>query len=207
MPDEITYTQLLGALKAETIRWFNTDNQFTIPEDYYVNHKEALPWFPAALALMWLTGGRVSEVLKLRGRDIVVKPDPDGTRVATIYLMNLKQHKDVVPTKKCIVIIDHYQEAWQYVEDYINNLINPTTILFHRKRGVMWWHCKRVFGLGTHRCGRHSFVMNAARAGAGILDIKQIGGWSRLQSMDNYIHEFGTREMTDRLKRLKVEHD
>jgi len=35
--------------------------------------------------------------------------------------------------------------------------------------------------------------------GTGILDAKQMGGWTRLASMNPYVHEFGKRELAKRL--------
>ena len=72
MPNDITYEQLCTVLAAEEKRWQAADNTFGIPEEEYTFYKDPTPWAPTYLTLMWLTGGRCSEVASIRGRDINV---------------------------------------------------------------------------------------------------------------------------------------
>jgi len=194
MTEEVTYDQLIDVLYSEDQRYRESSHQFQ--EDL----KEPTAWLPAFLALMWLTGARVSETLAIRGQDI--KPmEQEGRQVVVVSLMNLKQRHNA--TKESIVVPDQYPVAWAYVENYLAQLENPNGLMFHKSRVAVWQHCKRIFDLGTHRVGRHSWVMNQARRGAQILDVKQMGGWSRLQSMDPYIHKFGRKELVKRMLEQK----
>ncbi len=196
MPNDVTYEQLCTVLAAEEKRWQAADNTFGIPEEEYTFYKTPTPWAPTYLTLMWLTGGRCSEVACIRGRDINVI-EQDGKEVALISLPNLKQRKTAV--KECIVIPSQYPEAWARVEKYYDNLQNPMGLFFHRKRWAVWWQCKRLFGCGSHHVGRHSFVMNAARKNANIIDIQTRGGWKSISSMAPYIHAFGRKELIGRM--------
>lgn len=195
----ITYEELLRVLKEENHR-----GKILGMEGTHNNHlKTNTPWLPAFLSLMWLTGGRVTEVLAIRGKDINTYQDESGTWIAEISLINEKQRGNRRrSTKKALVIIDNYSEAWAYVENYHSQLMNPDGLLFPRSRVTAWRHCKRIWGIGTHKAGRHSWVMHQARKGAQLLDIKQMGGWTRLESMNSYVHEFGTKELIERLKKL-----
>lgn len=153
-------------------------------------------WLPPCLGLMWLTGGRISEVLKLRGEDFR-QEYIDGERVVYVQMINLKQRSKGNAHKEGVIIPSQYPELWEYVEDWI--VEKGRGPLFNVGRKNVWHHCNKIFGLGTHVVGRHSWVMEKARKGTGILDAKQLGGWTRLSSMDPYIHEFGKRELAKRL--------
>lgn len=153
-------------------------------------------WLPPFLALMWLTGGRVSEILMLRGRDLR-EYEVDGKRVILVSLVNLKQKSIKNRVKEGLIVPDQYPEIWAYAEDWWHQ--HPEGRMFDRSRKTVWWHCNKVFHMGSHRVGRHSWVMEKARRGTPILDVRQMGGWKRLNSMDGYIHVFGRKEMAKRL--------
>jgi len=145
---------------------------------------------------MWLTGGRVSEVLMLRGRDLR-EYEVDGKRVILVSLINLKQRGNKGKVKEAIVVPSQYPEVWRYVQEWW--IEHPLGRMFDKSRKTVWYHTNRLFHKGTHKVGRHAWVMENARKGTPILDVKQMGGWARLNSMDNYIHVFGRREMARRL--------
>jgi integrase len=187
---QLEYEELLQIVAQETRRWQELGGEAITDEP---------AWFPAFISLLWLTGGRVSEVLAVRGMDIETD-EVDGKEVAYITLPNLKQRKNAI--KLAIVSITDYPEAWKVIEDYHAKLESPRGLLFHRNRKSAWFHCNRALGVGTHKAGRHSWVMNFARRGANILDIKQMGGWTRMNSMDPYIGKFGERELTKRMLNL-----
>jgi integrase len=200
MSDEISYDELLrGIARAEEdFRAYCVWAE--LPEEYDRFYKQPVGWTAPLLALLWLTGGRISEVLAIRGRDIQVKQLPSGKNYAAIELTNLKQRGNQKWVKKKILIaIDKYPEAWKVVEDYFDQLQNPDGLFFHKTRVAAWYKCQRYFNIGTHKTGRHSWVMNHAREGHQLLDIKQMGGWSTLDAMQKYVHEFGERELGERV--------
>lgn len=159
--------------------------------------KELCPgWLPPFLSAMWLTGARVSEVLGLKGEDFK-QEYIEGERVIYVRLKNLKQRSQDKALKEGIIVPSQYPELWEFLEDWI--IEKGRGPLFNIKRQTVWYHCDKVFGMGTHQVGRHSWVMEKARKGTGILDAKQLGGWSRLASMNPYVHEFGKRELAKRL--------
>ena len=193
MADEVEYNQLCDVLYSEEKRWNDTGHAFT------VDLKDSVAWLPPFLGLMWLTGGRVSEVLCVRGSDIKITEE-GNTQVVTVTLPNLKQRKNA--EKKCLFIPSQYPVVWSYIENYIVHLENPTGLLFHRSRKTVYAHCKRIWGFGPHKAGRHSWMMNQARRGMSLLDAKQLGGWKSLTSMGAYISEFGQKELTQRMLKL-----
>ncbi len=153
-------------------------------------------WLPPCLSLMWLTGGRVSEVLLVKGEDFK-QEYIEGERVVYVRMRNLKQRGDGKAVKEGIIIPSQYPELWEYLEDWI--VEKGRGPLFSVCRESVWYHTNKLFGVGTHIAGRHSWVMEKARKGTGILDAKQMGGWTRLASMNPYVHEFGKRELAKRL--------
>lgn len=165
--------------------------------------EETTKWLPPFLAIMWLTGGRVSEVLALRGRDIKEYQMENGERVVIVSLINLKQRGGRNRVKESMIIPANYPKVWAYFEPWWRE--HPVGRLFERSRKTAWYHCHRIFSMGTHKVGRHSWVMERARRGADILDVKQMGGWSRLNSMDAYIHKFGRVELAKRMLAEKEE--
>ena len=194
MADEVTYDQLLDVLYSEEARWNDTGHA------YVAELTDPTAWLPPFLALMWLTGGRVSEVLAIRGKDFR-EENVEGHVAYFITLPNLKQRKNA--EKETLVIPAQYPVAWAYVENYRLHLENPDSLLFHRSRKTVWAHCNRIFGFGCHKAGRHSWVMNQARRGAQLLDIKQLGGWASLSSMQPYISKFGRKELVKRMVEQK----
>ena len=192
MDSFVTYEQLCAVLEQEHARWY-THPAFDDAKDSHLS--ESRPWLPAFLSLMWLTGGRVSEILQLSGRDIATTTI-DGIQVAHINLTNLKQQPGRNRRKVCSTVIDEYPICWEHIDNYHEVLIEQDGLLFHRTRQVVWYHCNRIFQLGAHKVGRHSWVMNHARKDSPLLEIKQQGGWTRLESMNSYIHEFGINEIT-----------
>jgi len=189
--DEVDYPTLCEAMK-----YAHNDWRGGLDSDKEKHMKVSGPWLHAFLALMWLTGARVSEVLALRGRDIRTEEIGD-IQVARINLPNLKQ-RGRNSQKVVVCVMDEYPACWEYIDKYHEALWNQDGLLFPRSRKTAWYHCQKIFGLGTHRVGRHSWVMNHARKDTPILDVKQQGGWTALQSMNAYIHEFGAREIVDR---------
>lgn len=191
---EVTYPQLLAACKAQEEHWTGKGGAW-IPESDYSFYDTLTDWVPAFVCLMWLTGGRVSEVLALRGIDFKFY-EKEGKEVVTVSLMNLKQPTSSV--KESLIVPSQYPEAWGYINKYQACLHNPTGIWFHRRRHTVWYACKRLFDVGPHMAGRHSWTMEQARTGGQLLDIKQQGGWSALSSMQKYISSFGREELMGR---------
>jgi len=157
-------------------------------------------WLPPFLSLMWLTGARVSEVLKLRGRDLR-EYEVDGERVILVSLINLKQRSAKNRVKEGFIIPSQYPVLWGYIEEWWRQ--HPEGAMFHKSRKTVWYHCDKLFNIGAHRAGRHSWVMEKARRGTPILDVRQMGGWKKLNSMDSYIHVFGRKEMARRLMKTE----
>jgi len=196
---EVTYEELCAAIDSHYQTW-NPPLGFDHLKDRHM--KVSGPWVPAFLSLLWITGGRVTEVLGLRGSDIKTEdiqlPNGEEVQVAYITLANLKQRFGRYPRKTCVTIMDEYPRLWEYIDRYHDQLWDPRTIMFPRSRKTAWYHANKIFGKGTHRVGRHSWVMEHARKGTNILDVKQQGGWSTMNSMNEYIHQFGLEEMKDR---------
>ena len=68
MANEITYPELLAAMDAHEKLWQNR-GPLGIPDSDYTFYSEPVNWVPPFVALMWLTGARVTEMLAIRGRD------------------------------------------------------------------------------------------------------------------------------------------
>jgi len=181
---------------SEEKRWNDTGHMFVAHLD------NPTAWFPPFLALMWVCGARVSEVLAVRGCDI--KPTTeDGQEVILVTLPNLKQRRN--SEKECMFIPAQYPICWEFIRCYISHLENPNGLLFHKSRKTVWAHCHRIWGIGAHRAGRHSWMMAQARRGMSLLDAKQLGGWTSLTSMTPYISKFGRKELAHRMIRLPRE--
>ena len=186
MPNEVTQTMLreiLPELERKALEqraMFEKDTQ----------------WLPPFLALMWLTGGRVSEILMLRGRDLR-EYEVDGKRVILVSMVNLKQKSMKNRVKEGLIVPDQYPEIWSYAEKWWKK--HPEGRMFDRSRKTVWWHCNKIFHMGSHRAGRHSWVMDKARRGTPILDVRQLGGWAKLASVESYVHVFGRKELAKRL--------
>ena len=195
---EVTYDQLIAACKAQEEHW-NGKGGAWIPEADYSFYDTLTDWVPAFVCLMWLTGGRVSEVLAVRGIDFKFY-EKEGREVVAVSLMNLKQPTRSV--KESLIVPDQYPEAWNYIDKYQANIVNQPGLWFHRRRHTVWYACMKLFGQGPHRAGRHSWTMEQARVGAQLLDIKQAGGWSALSSMQRYISNFGRDELIGRKLRV-----
>jgi integrase len=196
MANEIDYNQLLEVMARTEIRWNDRGHQ------YVAELKNKTAWFPVVIALAWLTGGRISEILQLRGKDFKTETQ-DGIEYVVITLTNLKQRKPAI--KEVIVVPAQYQIAWSYVTRYLQSLENPNGLLFHRSRKTVWAICQKELGIGTHMAGRHSFVMAQARRGAQILDVRSAAGWASLDSMRPYLSAFGRKELAKRTINLKGE--
>ena len=176
---------------------------FGIPESDYTFYSEPVDWVPPFVALMWLTGARVTEMLAIRGRDFKFI-EKDGHEVVVVSLMNLKQRTPGKGEKETYIVPAQYPEAWACIDRYQTFIRNPLGIWFPRKRIAVWYACKKLFDVGPHKVGRHSWTMEQARTGAQLLDIRQEGGWSSLDSMDKYISKFGRDELIGRKLRRKV---
>ena len=190
MPTEITYEMLVVKLREAYQKGLEMRS---------TRDKDIL-WLPPFLSLMWLTGGRVSEILALRGRDLR-EYEVDGHRVILVSLINLKQRSGKNRVKESMIVPEQYPELWEYVERWWKQ--HPEGRMFDRSKKTVWYHCDKMFNIGTHRVGRHSWVMEKARKGTPILDVRQMGGWRKLSSMDAYIHVFGRKEMARRLLKTK----
>ena len=191
----VSYEELCHVIETKYKDW-NPPLGFDHERDKHM--KVSAPWLPAFLSLLWLTGGRVSEVLAIRGKDIKIE-EQEGLQVAEIRLMNLKQKGNYKRSQKvATTIVEEYPKCWEYIDKYHDLLYNPSGLLFPRSRKTAWYHCKRIFSAGTHNVGRHSWVMEKADKGHAILDAKQQGGWTSLNSMNAYIHEFSKKDIIAR---------
>jgi len=186
MPTEVSREILLNKLRFLRIN----------AEKLYFTRETDTMWLSPFLALMWLTGGRVSEILMLRGRDLK-EYELEGKRVIIVSLVNLKQRGLKNRVKESLIIPDQYPEIWAFIEEWWKK--HPEGRMFNRSRKTVWYHCNKNFQLGSHRVGRHSWVMEKARRGTALLDVRQLGGWKLLASMDTYVHVFGRKELAKRL--------
>lgn len=152
--------------------------------------------------LLFMTGGRISEVLSLRKKDITVK-SYNTCEFGQVTLPNLKQRQRSFKT--VLVDLDVDEDLFRPVLYFISN-IGEDDLLFPSRKGEghisrRWalYLAKKYFGMGTHCAGRHSFAMNAVDRNYTVFDLQEQGGWSKLSSMSKYIHKLG---LSDRASRM-----
>jgi site-specific recombinase XerD len=167
------------------------------------------------LAIIMLTGARVSEVLALKKKDIVFT-GLDGKELnnnygpvlcsdvsmITITLLNEKSKKH--PVK--IIPISRYNfwaEAIDWIIYYYNSLEAASNIrLFTITRTTVWYIIKTTFGKDYFpHIFRHYAASNDTRAGVNPAIIKKKLGWGSLAPYDIYAH-MNTNDITNEFNRV-----
>jgi len=196
-----SYPQIIAQIKG-----------FNIPKD-----KRAL------LALMLLTGARVTEVLSLRWEDIIIKDNTNEPAIMVdrtickealtdnvkycrmdVVLLNLKGHKKTDRVERKTVPL-HYNrmfiEPFVWVKEYLNTLgpYDSDKKLFKYSRGQVWWMVKKLFGSDYFpHLLRHVAATNDLRLGLGLESLsKKLG--HRTTSMYKFYTHLNTEDLKKEL--------
>ena len=140
--------------------------------------RRKLPHLSALVLFMHTTGTRISEAIRIEGRDVdfanrvallgKTKTDEWVTRHLTAEVMARIQGLGAKPTER----------VFGYTDPKAVNRVMKR-VAFDAK----------IEQLTTHSVGRHSFGTNALKAGAGIKDTMDAGGWASARLfMETYVH-------------------
>ena len=159
-----------------------------------------LPWVKAIIAALWLTGARVSELLRLRRRNVKVVEE-EGYIVFEIPTLKKRRRRHAVyetPTRKLFIPIDapFMDELLSYIEGKA-----PDELLWPRSRQIVWRRIKEVNPLASPHLFRHDRLQHLADRGASMLQLQAWAGWSDARPAGEYIRLSGqlTKPLMDKL--------
>ena len=153
------------------------------------------------LSMMLCLGGRVSEILNVKWKDIIIKDnlrrpaimaDPNMFTVALcdnieyghmdIILTNLKGHKkkgEVIKTEYKTIPIEYnnvFMEPFIWIKEYLIQLkpYDPERKIFNYSRGQVWFKMKKLFGDGYFpHLMRHISATNDLRLGINLESLRK----------------------------------
>ena len=139
---------------------------------------DKLPHLSALVLFMNRTAARVSEAIRVKGRDI-------NLHERTVILGKTKEGEDEIRylTAELVARIAALNPG---DDDRVFSYTDPKAVN-RRIKAV----CKRagIEARSTHSVGRHSFATNAIRSGADVKDAMDAGGWRTAKLfMETYVH-------------------
>jgi integrase len=144
----------------------------------------------AWVTVLWLTGGRVAEVLELTKKDIVIEPDKISFKVVTKKLKH--KGKFIVRRRTLILHIDENVYYIQLLKNYLRHFNDDDKIFqFCKRTGQNIIKRMGYIALGIGLCPnnfRHTRMTLLTEAGASEEELKRFKGSFTTQSVRPYLH-------------------
>jgi integrase/recombinase XerD len=135
------------------------------------------------LILLYRTGARITELLKLKVEDFVVLED----RIRISIPTEKKKSQSPIEQRRTIEISRNFDYI-NYLIEYLTFLKEPGTKLFSRSRVNYWYKIKKLKPDLSPHIFRHSRLTLLAEAGASEQELKYFAGWTDTRPSSNYIH-------------------
>lgn len=141
------------------------------------------------LIIFYSTGIRISELARIELKNIKL-----SNRIIRVFGKG-KKERDVILSKKSVVIIEKYIEAFELNgKKYLFESLSKKNILGHISEKTIYnitkKHLKRISNdekLSPHSI-RHSFATHLLQSGADMMSVKELLGHESLSSTQVYTH-------------------
>lgn len=176
-----------------------------VNRDTYLDNEEVLETIKASnnrqirgiIAILWLTGARISEVLQMKGRDLNKLEDEDALE---INMTTLKRgNKSGIKDKRKIKIPTD-NVFFEYFRSWVNErkpLEDERVFTYSRK--WVWRKMKEANPDVYPHFFRHSFyTLMGDKADA--FTLKTHAGWRKLETANNYVHP---KDASDTIMRIQ----
>lgn len=144
----------------------------------------------AWITILWLTGGRIAELLELKKKDIMIEPDKIRFKVVTKKLKH--KEKFIVRRRTLILHIDEKKSYIQLLKHYLKHFKDDDKIFqFSKRTGRNIVKRIGYDALGIGLCPnnfRHTRMTLLAEAGASEEELKRFKGSFTTQSVRPYLH-------------------
>lgn len=135
----------------------------------------------AIMAVLCMTGGRISEVLMLKGKDFYVD---DEYIFFNSYILKKRDGIQRL-TKK----IRKSNIFYEYFKRYINNnYFLEDDLIFSYRRSYVWKRMKQVNPNSSPHLFRHAIATMLGQNGMDAFTLKQWMGWTKLEMAARYVH-------------------
>lgn len=136
------------------------------------------------LAVLYLTGARISEVVKvLRKKDFDFETDPD----VVVVTVHTEKRKRGIPIRK--VPYRKTDPLAFYVERKLSKLEGRDGVLFDMHRSTAWRHLKDVSPrLWCHLLRHARFTHLVSKKGMDLNQLVVVAGWSDPSPAKTYVH-------------------
>ena len=151
----------------------------------------------ALIYVLWLTGARISEALRLTLDDVRIDVDEDGRKVLVFEIFTLKRRDH--PTRAIPVYLDHPEDGKlaRWLVNYFKGLAQknikwlfPDLRSFDKpiNRKHAWRILKQLDERLHCHLLRHSRLTEKARKRMGAFHLQKLAGWTDLRPAMRYIH-------------------
>lgn len=151
-------------------------------------------WIKAAIAILYLTGARVGEVLRLKKSDFTINPDKITIRLYTEKKRGgpiVEPHRRIsIPTNAPFVV---------HILRYLDAIRDPDALLFplgstlESSRRLMFRAIKRLNPLSSPHLFRHTRMTKLAMKGADEIALVEWAGWADGRPAWKYLHTAGKK--------------
>jgi integrase len=141
------------------------------------------------LLLLWLTGGRPEEIIRLEKKDLQI--ENDKITISLITLKYPKTSKFVYRRRNLCIHISPLTPYLEYLKHYLNTIKRDKLFPFTKRTGYNYIARIGIQKLGFPLCPynfRHSRMTLLAEAGATNDELKRFKGSTTDQSIKNYVH-------------------
>lgn len=172
--------------------------------DNMINKIEGGTEMRAILAFLYVSGARISEVLILRVRDVIV--DGSDVKVTVATLKRGKSGSPITLTRDLVfttttpyinLFIDHWLYAKKEMEEN-PDLYDKDLYLFDSNRKQVWYYIHKVNDYCSPHIFRHSRLQKLADLGASAHEIRLWAGHKRVETSTRYIEQ--SAQMSERWK-------
>jgi integrase len=142
--------------------------------------------YKAFFALMYATGGRVSEVLSIEAGHIQLVKDGKDRDILRVYSSTLKKREDS-QSKSRFVAINVADEQWltDIIYSYSSNIV--TGLLFTQHRATIWRWAYKVLGFNPHGLRKVRATHLATVFDFDGQQLKRFFNWSSSNMADYYV--------------------
>lgn len=142
----------------------------------------------ALASFLYLTGARVSEIVKVTKKEDVKEVEFSGVPFVYVYNVPCLKRQTAVLPRTIPINLEKEESLYGMVRVYMDTLPNDTDVLFPMSRINAYKRIRKIDDAWWNHFLRHCRLTHLTQDGMRIPKLKQFTGWSSMSPADKYIH-------------------